>query len=345
MVVRAISRTFDVLGLNAIMRRLTRNRIAVLMYHGLVRDDDVVDAWTFVRVSQFEQQMRHLKCHYDVVSLRQALAEGPTHSSRKRVVITFDDGYASNYHLAFPILKQCGFPATIFIATSFVESCDMFWYDKISAVAQLFEQRSIDLSRWGLGVYPLSKSAPEQRWAAVQRLLTRLKEEPAYVREEIADTLLHSVGGKDVANLEAFKPLSPAMIREMKASGLIEIGSHTHRHELLVQHDDSEVIGSLRKASALLTRWSGDAPRSFSYPNGDYDNRVKTEVMRAGHDCALTTRSAEWQAGSDPYEIPRLGIGAYHTEAEFSVKASGNGEVLGVLWNLFARGRVAFQGE
>ncbi len=36
----------------------------------------------------------------------------------KIVVLTFDDGYASNYHLAFPILKEFGLHATIFASTA-----------------------------------------------------------------------------------------------------------------------------------------------------------------------------------------------------------------------------------
>ena len=33
------------------------------------------------------------------------------------VVLTFDDGYASNYHYAYPILKQCHFRAVQFPIT------------------------------------------------------------------------------------------------------------------------------------------------------------------------------------------------------------------------------------
>jgi len=35
----------------------------------------------------------------------------------KKVVITFDDGYRDFYTEGFPILKQCGFTATVFLAT------------------------------------------------------------------------------------------------------------------------------------------------------------------------------------------------------------------------------------
>ena len=40
----------------------------------------------------------------------------------KTVVITFDDGYRDFYTDALPILKQCGFTATIFLATDRIHS-------------------------------------------------------------------------------------------------------------------------------------------------------------------------------------------------------------------------------
>ncbi|GIM28539.1 deacetylase [Clostridium polyendosporum] len=40
----------------------------------------------------------------------------------KSVVITFDDGYRSNYTYAYPILKEFGFKATIFVISDFIDN-------------------------------------------------------------------------------------------------------------------------------------------------------------------------------------------------------------------------------
>jgi peptidoglycan/xylan/chitin deacetylase (PgdA/CDA1 family) len=70
-------------------------------------------------VSIFSLQMRWLRqAGYRTISLCE-LMNGfeATQDLSKTVVLTFDDGYQDFYTDAFPILKQCGFTATVFLAT------------------------------------------------------------------------------------------------------------------------------------------------------------------------------------------------------------------------------------
>lgn len=95
-------------------------RLPILMYHHLAEQGD--DSAT-VSVEQFRHQMALLKEEgYQPVSLRQVIRYGDEGVAlpRKAVLITFDDGYLSNYQIAYPILKEHQFPAAIFaIGTSF----------------------------------------------------------------------------------------------------------------------------------------------------------------------------------------------------------------------------------
>jgi len=67
----------------------------------------------------FSQQMRWLRAEgyrtIDLSQLLDPLAAGDDLS--KKVVITFDDGYRDFYTDGFAIMRQCGFSATIFLAT------------------------------------------------------------------------------------------------------------------------------------------------------------------------------------------------------------------------------------
>jgi peptidoglycan/xylan/chitin deacetylase (PgdA/CDA1 family) len=70
-------------------------------------------------VSVFTEQMKWLRqAGYRTWNLSEALSALETGQDlSKAVVLTFDDGYRDFYTDAFPILKQCGFSATIFLAT------------------------------------------------------------------------------------------------------------------------------------------------------------------------------------------------------------------------------------
>ena len=89
--------------------------IPVLMYHkiGDDKDNDAV-----IREDLFRQQMKFLKDNgyhpltmnqlYDYVVNGAAVPEKP-------VVLTFDDGYADTYSIVYPLMKEYGFAATVFV--------------------------------------------------------------------------------------------------------------------------------------------------------------------------------------------------------------------------------------
>jgi peptidoglycan/xylan/chitin deacetylase (PgdA/CDA1 family) len=67
---------------------------------------------------------------------------------KRSVVITIDDGYSSAYHIAYPILKQYGFTAVLFIYTDYigVSESAMNWDQLREMKANGFEVGSHTLS-------------------------------------------------------------------------------------------------------------------------------------------------------------------------------------------------------
>lgn len=99
--------------------------IPILMYHRISSDPEP-RLRPYYRLNttpvRFAEQMRFLRQQgYKTVDLLKALellkANGFT---RKHLVITFDDGYQDFYTAAFPILREHGFTATVFLPTSFI---------------------------------------------------------------------------------------------------------------------------------------------------------------------------------------------------------------------------------
>lgn len=103
-----------VLLINFIRQQYT---VPILMYHSVNPGARPEDRLT-VSVESFKRQMRFFKSHhYNVVPLEEleVLLKDKKKVPPKTVAITFDDGYKDNYRYAFPILKEYGFAATMFI--------------------------------------------------------------------------------------------------------------------------------------------------------------------------------------------------------------------------------------
>lgn len=103
-------------------------QVPVLMYHHILPRSDITGMLAnnniVVSLEDFQAQMAYLAEHgYHTVSLKQLerFVRGEVLLPAKSVVITFDDGYLSNYTYAYPVLKERGFHAVIFLLTGFVE--------------------------------------------------------------------------------------------------------------------------------------------------------------------------------------------------------------------------------
>ncbi len=134
-------------------------RVPVLMYHhvdtALSARDSITVSLT-VMASAFEAQLRLLRdAGYRGMSLQDlwgGLAEHapvPPHG----VVLTFDDGYADNYTVAFPLLRRYGFTATFFVVTSTVGTPGHLTVTQLQAMARAgmeiesHGQHHVDFSR------------------------------------------------------------------------------------------------------------------------------------------------------------------------------------------------------
>ena len=100
--------------------------IPILMYHS-ISDDPETGTPSYYRLSTppglFREQMRFLRDNgYSVLSIPEVVENlgSETLNERRRVALTFDDGYSDFYSHAWPILKEFGYTATVFLSTAFV---------------------------------------------------------------------------------------------------------------------------------------------------------------------------------------------------------------------------------
>ena len=94
--------------------------VPILCYHNL---GEQAKGRMVMAASAFREQMKYLKVNgYHVISLREFVefTRLGRQLPQRSVVLTFDDGYKSFKQYAYPVLKELGFPATLFVYTDYV---------------------------------------------------------------------------------------------------------------------------------------------------------------------------------------------------------------------------------
>ncbi|MFR3468284.1 MAG: polysaccharide deacetylase family protein [Oscillospiraceae bacterium] len=90
-------------------------QVPILMYHNLAQEGSGNDT---ISVQRLEEHLAALQdAGYTTITFQDLLAyvEQGTELPEKPVLLTFDDGYESNYTLAYPLLQQYQMKATIFV--------------------------------------------------------------------------------------------------------------------------------------------------------------------------------------------------------------------------------------
>ncbi len=119
--------------LRALGSRAPTGSFGVLMYHRVCPHPRGVFPPTYnVQPDNFERQLRWLLEHGYQPRPLSYLIEARRNNqpiAPKTFAVTFDDGYQNNFTYALPILKKLQVPATIFLATAYLDSNRPFPFD------------------------------------------------------------------------------------------------------------------------------------------------------------------------------------------------------------------------
>jgi peptidoglycan/xylan/chitin deacetylase (PgdA/CDA1 family) len=119
-------------------------------------------------------------------------------------------------------------------------------------------------------------------------------------------------------------------LREMQAAGAL-VANHSASHDFLVRRDpaaprEADAAFSARMgreidgAQARLVAELGQVPKLFAYPYGEYDDRLRAWLRRAGY-LGLGQHSGPVWTGSDFSALPRFPVsGAYARIDDFREK-------------------------
>jgi peptidoglycan/xylan/chitin deacetylase (PgdA/CDA1 family) len=285
------------------------------MYHRIASDS--FDPWGLcVTPEKFGEQLRWLAANRTVLPLDEFAR---MHRERSlpagAVAVTFDDGYECTAKTAAPILEEQRLPATVFIPAVLIERGEPFWWDELRSVVLSHEGGFLNA---GAEPVPLgAKHADDDRWApgapprtarqhAFHRIWAALREKtPASLSAAMADLRAQSA---EPDGTDPIRPMNRAQLRAA-ASKRISFGSHALTHPWLTSLDQSEKAREIGESVRRCEALTGDAPRAFAYPYGNFDAECERLVQEAGFACACATRSAAVTQKSSLFALPRIQVG------------------------------------
>ena len=283
-------------GADALLGALTgpRGKLVVLGYHRVVGDvgghgDGVLPGMT-ISQHMLAQQLDWVGRHFRFVSLDelgQRLVCGEDWSE-PLAAVTFDDGYQDVYEYAFPLLREKGIPAAVFVVTDVIETSAVPLHDALyTLLAQVAYGgccATKDLGRFLRGLSPeLPKiDAPNDGvrnpFAATQFLLRALPQDQLL---RVFNELAARVEINEMA-VHALRPLTWEMVATMSRAG-ITIGSHTRTHPVLTNEAPETVLEEVAGSRWVLEQKLGIPVRHLAYPGGHFNRAVVREVADAGY--------------------------------------------------------------
>ena len=278
-----------------------RASLLVLIYHRVLeRKDSLLHGEPDAR--EFAAQLDIIRSICRILPLEEAVDRLRSGSLPQRAVsITFDDGYANNRTIAAPLLKERGIPATVFVATGYLNGGRMFNDTVIETVRQAGPE--LDLRELGYDRFELTDDAA--RGKAIGALLSKLKYRPPAERVAGAEAIAEKVG----ASLPTDLMMTDAQVRELGAFG-VSVGAHTVNHPILTSVHDDIARGEIANSRRTLQDMTGEAISLFAYPNGrpkrDYASVHATMVREAGFKAAVSTAWGGAGRAVDFFQIPRM---------------------------------------
>ena len=252
--------------LNNLLLKYKQDSLRIVYYHMISSSNH---KYYFDKKSinplEFRNHLRYLKNKFDIISLENATELLKQNKSlKKKLVITFDDGFSEIYNVIAPILNDENITASFFLTTNMIDNKDLMWRNKLllienknrniaRSVNYIVDKFGIEkpnfketLLNWSFRTWPMSKKDlfANKMW--------KISELPP-----LNDYLIDN------------KPyLTSIQIKELISSGF-DIGSHSMSHPIFSKLSYDEFCFEVLKSISFLEEKFNYKIKSFSYPFGE----------------------------------------------------------------------------
>lgn len=214
---------------------------------------------------QLEADLDYLSKHYEFISIAQflSLRKIGNDPGKRKIILTFDDGYSEVSDIVQPILLRKGIPAAIFITGKFLDDQDMYYRCKVSVLQDNINKSPTSFET----VLRLLKSFDKkvQSKYDIFHVLQTLRHHELPLINKIAE----EIGIDFRSYLDQYKPyLSTRQVEILLTNGF-EIGAHSMDHPFFGKISLQEQIQQTSASMDMMQKLFKLPYRYFAIPHSD----------------------------------------------------------------------------
>lgn len=323
---------FSRLGFIRLFQFFNRNKIVILLIHGVIDEKDDSLFWKplLPRLDQkrFEKYMCILSKYYNFISLPDAIEmlAGRKPIKPYSMVLTFDDGYQNNLTHAVPVLSRFNAPATIFVSTGYVNNPRPYWWDRLDYVLQHAEIDGRDV-KIGSVTTRLNKSNRKMLLNSYHTVNHEHMSDMEFVSEyDNLSAQLEQESGYSLSEIQPKDKWSVVLTWEQLINNCfsdITIGSHTVDHINLNYVDKQVAYQQLMDSKLDIEKKLKKECFCISYPYGCFNDEVADTAKRCGYVCGLSAKEGLNQQGDDLMKLRRIDLPVDDENMNFLIHVSG----------------------
>ncbi len=299
-----------------------RRRLLILGYHGVsTGDEHAWDGELYMPPAILRTRFEALRAGgYEVLPLDQALQRMRAGTLPARAVaLTFDDGAVDFLTHGLPLLREFGFPATVYLTTYYSQFRRPVFPTMLRYLLWKGRDRTLEMEGLAAAAEPAVLDTAERRQEAFHRIIYPFQSRRNAGREkdavltELARRL--RVDYETLLSRRVLQIMSPEEVASLPRD-LVDVQLHTHRHRVPADQRlfEQEIVENRR----LISEMTGSASVThFCYPSGVTNPAYEPWLRALNVASATTCFPGLASQNSNAFMIPRLIDTSYLSELEF----------------------------
>lgn len=293
---------------------LHEEKFVIFLFHGVItKNRYAVRNYTkkHLELEEFENVISGLQTKGNPVHMNEIVSAHQEKSSLPPLsyAITFDDGFANNFHIAAPVLKRYQTPSIFYLTSGFIENNDASWTDLIEYAVD--REENIQFQHEYLKTNSPVKSVVE-KISFLEQVREVVKSNASIDPYQFARDIWKQNG------IEAFDPdaeldqkMTGQEVAQLATDPLFTVGGHSHTHRVMSFLSPEDLQFEVYSSIQYLKDWTGQKIDHYSYPEGlthCYSEEIITCLKEHGVKCSPTAIGGTNDKKTDLFNLKRITV-------------------------------------